>query len=276
MRWIKRAIIVTILSAIVSINYQRTAVKEADTNVIIVPAILDRPTNVVSDLSTMCSESDQFGFIVRHSVIYSDHVLDVTKLCFEVNNSTNVCHTVKETPSYKLEGYFDTDSESSLFTIGVGPLFSAWTGFDTQLYNTPLGKFVKDATAIDQRLQYADDILSGLGDYWTRSFTRSNFGTYFTCDSDIVPSLNDKLSVSTEIIDNVKVTVFVPNDDIDVTTYKVMYTVYYTQNSVDIEAEVFYFEVLTDVVYVWDPDINEVNTARNTDVFEYVYDYIMR
>lgn len=276
MRWVKIASGAFILSLVISLYYPCTATQEADTEGIIVPAVLDKPTNVVSELGTLCSEVDQFGLIVKHSVVKDETVLDITKLTFEVNYTKEACHATKETPSYVLDGYFDLNTTDGLYSIGVGPMYSAWTKFDEQLYPTPLGKFVQDLTIIDMRLDYVDAILRNADDYWNGSYVRSAYGTYYTVETPILPQLVSRMSLGTDYINSTKTTIFIPDEVSDSSTYRILYIVFYTDNDVGINAEVFDFELLTGVSYDWNPRITERNTATNTDVFEYIYDYIMR
>ncbi|MCM1218871.1 MAG: hypothetical protein NC548_30685 [Lachnospiraceae bacterium] len=232
-----------------------------------------KPTNVVSELSTLCLSIEQFGLRVSHDVQFGTDTVNITNYTFEVDNSVKFCHAIKVTQNYFLEGYFNTDLKSGVFSIGTGNLQSMWTILDSQLLDTQIGIFARDITDIQSRLAYVDDILQYAGEYWNSSMSMARFGTYFTVESSNYPNLPSVFDNCEYYRNGCRITVFVPTEDNDTGTFKVQYTLYYTDNALGITSEVYTFDILTDVYY--DLHLPEEQSTPSTDVFEYIYNHVM-
>ena len=275
-KYLLSLLVAVIVSTVISIYWSPDPVPEALTGSLTIQDTTTLPTNVVSELSTLCSATEHFGLVAEHNIQYDNDIVQVTRVIFESDNGNNSCHVRKEAPNYKLEGYFDRDSYDGYFSIVTGNLGSIWTKFDESLYDTYLGTFVRDTVSIDKRLDNVDAILSYASNYWLGNESTGNFGTFYTVESEQIPSLDNLLSLTGSNISRSTITVFIPNEDNDTYTYKVRYTVYYEDNSLGVTAEYIEYDVLLQAYFSWDIEFNESNSTDDTEVFEYIYNYIMR
>ena len=234
-----------------------------------------KPTNFVSEFSTLCYSSEQFGLQVDHSIVVDDVSVNVTNFTFDVSNKEGICHSVKETNNYILEGYFDTESDEGVFLIGVGPLLSMWTRFDDDSYKTQLGFFVKDSMEYGEYLSLCDEVLLAAGDYYSGTVVSAFFGQYYTVES---ANLEMPSMFGIDAVNSCyqSIQVFIPELGKYDKPYHVRYSEFYEENDFGVSAEYYDFviDLGSDTTIEFPTD--EKLITSNMDAFESIYNYVMR
>lgn len=235
-----------------------------------VPAVIDLPTNVVTELGTLCSDLDQFGLRARHCVVFESEVITLSDTIYEASPIDDLCHVRRTCPGYFIEGYFRAE-DFRLFTIGTGQLSSAWTDFNSST-DSFTKEAIEDLADVERRIVYVDTALRCCGQYWLSDTVASKFGTYYRVELEDTDELL-QVTYPSQVV-SVYADIFVPNDDNDTMSYKVRYTYTFEENDQQLLQEYYEFDVMLNVFYDLQVPTNCV--TDKPDVFEYLYKYVMR
>lgn len=248
--------------------------KEADAladKVGVVNDIEVQSTNVVTELNTLCSSTVQFGLITNHSLVSNGDITQLTSTIYEIDNEEDLCHVTRSGTNYVCEGYYDMSDLKGVFQIGIDPIWSMWCPFDKDSKGV-CNLFVRDMMAAGDELAYVNTALATMQEKDSVVTTVAKHGNYYTF---VIDNYDDLPAPSTPA-DVISCTceVFVPNESSDTQSYKVRYSYVLEDSIFEVQEEFYQFEVLLDVGYKLEYPTQFV--AESTEVFEYVYNWLMR
>lgn len=234
-----------------------------------VPYMETVPTNVVTDLSTLYSDSVQFGLTVDHSYVSNDVPTSLVNVDYVVNTEADLCYMKRVCPNYTLCGYYNAGLDSGLFQIGAGAMYSEWT----ELFDTTAVyyyDFIRDSSDYELRLQYMQDALTKVMPYWTGAMAVGDNATVYTNTIHNFAGLLQPTVDAT--VESADITICAPEDSKD--CFTVRYTYYFYDNELGVTEEYYEFKLSPDVDTVLEKPTRDI--ADGTTMFSKLYEYVMR